>query len=514
MTPRGHAFVSYVHEDASQVDALVAFLEASGIQVWRDSAQLWPGDDWKIEIRRAIERGSLAFVACLSTSAAARETTYQNEELVLAAEQFRLRRPGRPWLFPVRLDECDVPLFDLGAGKTLESLQIADLFGAGRETALARLASSILRILRDRAAGEPDGSDDQRARDETLESGDGSPSASVSAIDASSAAYVKRLLRDPTRDIELDDYVTELADSAATALRDEAEFPTSAAAMQDVVAAGREIARRVERYWEITRPVAEVLAIGCAWGTTIEQDALWARTMRTIAGGIGVDSGMTALIELRRYPTIMGLYAGALGAVARERFSALRAITTDAKLRKDGRAVPVIGVSHVWLPFGTFPFGAQVVARITAGEALSDEEIRAIAANRSRRTIPTPVSDQLRVLLRPTLRSVIRDDTDYDDTFDATELMLALIATDAEIQGSAEGLWLPGPWFGAFMRREQYMQIEHRSPNRLRAELGAESASWKPLLGGLFGGSEARAIAAFDKFLPEYKEAAARATWE
>jgi hypothetical protein len=145
--PGGHAFISYVREDGARVDALESFLDAAGIRVWRDKNELWPGDDWKIEIRRAIQNGTLAFVACFSENSAAREKSYQNEELVLAAEEYRLRPPGRPWLFPVRFADAAVPEFDLGTGRTLDSLQRSDLFGDIREPELARLAASIRRVL-------------------------------------------------------------------------------------------------------------------------------------------------------------------------------------------------------------------------------------------------------------------------------------------------------------------------------------------------------------------------------
>ena len=112
----GHAFISYVREDAHAVDQLQQALEAAGIPVWRDIDSLWPGQDWKAEISKAIDRGALAFIACFSHNSLARERSYQYAELVLAVDQLRERRPGVSWLFPVRLDDCDPPYFDLGAG--------------------------------------------------------------------------------------------------------------------------------------------------------------------------------------------------------------------------------------------------------------------------------------------------------------------------------------------------------------------------------------------------------------
>lgn len=55
------------------------------------------------------------------------------KELSLAIDQLRLRRPDDPWLIPVRFDDCNIPDLELGVGRTLASIQRADLFGASRD---------------------------------------------------------------------------------------------------------------------------------------------------------------------------------------------------------------------------------------------------------------------------------------------------------------------------------------------------------------------------------------------
>ena len=150
-TTTGHAFISYVREDDDGADLVERILRAAKVPVWRDTSDLWPGEDWRLKIREAITRSALAFVACFSDRSVARTTSYQNEELLLAIDQFRLRSPVRPWLIPVRLSDCELPPFDLGAGRTLDSLQRVDLFGSNREAGAASLAAGVLRIL---AAGE------------------------------------------------------------------------------------------------------------------------------------------------------------------------------------------------------------------------------------------------------------------------------------------------------------------------------------------------------------------------
>lgn len=143
----GHVFISYVREDSEQVDALQRVLDDIEIPVWRDTASLWPGDSWRDVIRRAITDDALVFVACFSRNGLARDKSYQNEELSLAVEQLRLRRPDVPWLIPVRFDDCPIPDWDIGGGRTLRSIQRADLFGDEYGIGVARLVTAILTIL-------------------------------------------------------------------------------------------------------------------------------------------------------------------------------------------------------------------------------------------------------------------------------------------------------------------------------------------------------------------------------
>jgi hypothetical protein len=143
----GHVFISYVHEDSTEVDRLQRMLEATGIRVWRDKNDLWAGENWQVKIRQAITKDALVFLACFSSRSLSRRVTYQNEELTLAIEQIRLRSPDDPWLIPVRFDECDVPDIDIGGGRTLRKIHIADVFADNFDEAAAKLAEAVWRIL-------------------------------------------------------------------------------------------------------------------------------------------------------------------------------------------------------------------------------------------------------------------------------------------------------------------------------------------------------------------------------
>jgi TIR domain len=142
----GHAFISYVREDADRVDKLQRILTRAGIPVWRDTVGLLPGQDWRAEIRRAITNNAFVFIACFSRNSIAREVSYQNKELILAVDHLLSRRPDAPWLIPVRFDDCDIPDLELGGSRTLRSIQCADLFGEGYVNAGKRLVEAVKQI--------------------------------------------------------------------------------------------------------------------------------------------------------------------------------------------------------------------------------------------------------------------------------------------------------------------------------------------------------------------------------
>lgn len=152
---RGHAFISYAREDSDEADRLHRALEDAGIRVWRDTANLWPGEDWRAKIRKAITQDALAFIACFSSRSGARQLGHQSEELLLAIERMRSRRPDQPWLIPVRFDDCEIPDLELDPDRSLASLQRADLFGANRDMGTQRLVAAVQQILRQPALSVP-----------------------------------------------------------------------------------------------------------------------------------------------------------------------------------------------------------------------------------------------------------------------------------------------------------------------------------------------------------------------
>lgn len=120
-------FISYVQENAELVDRLQRELENRGVDVWRDAKNLFPGDWWKDEIRKAIRQGD-HFIACFSKEFVDKQKSFMYEELMQAVEETRQRPPSSRWLIPVFLSECTVPEIHIGGGQSLASVQHVKLF--------------------------------------------------------------------------------------------------------------------------------------------------------------------------------------------------------------------------------------------------------------------------------------------------------------------------------------------------------------------------------------------------
>jgi hypothetical protein len=137
-----HVFVSYVREDAREVDRLVRQLSAADIDVWRDRESIRPGDRWKDVIRTAIQTGAF-FIACFSQSYFNRDRTYMNEELMLAIDELRLRPRERAWFLPLLMDACEVPGLPIVSNETLRDIHAIQFDEDGVKQLIAVIATRV-----------------------------------------------------------------------------------------------------------------------------------------------------------------------------------------------------------------------------------------------------------------------------------------------------------------------------------------------------------------------------------
>ncbi len=100
-------FLAHATEDKARVRKLHAKLLAAGFDAWLDEIDLLPGQNWQLEIPKAI-RESKMFIACLSKRSVLKQG-YVQKEFRLALSSYAERPPGTTYLIPLRLDECTVP---------------------------------------------------------------------------------------------------------------------------------------------------------------------------------------------------------------------------------------------------------------------------------------------------------------------------------------------------------------------------------------------------------------------
>src|SRR6266508_5328028 len=100
-------FISYAREDQSVALEIYDLLKSNGCSPWIDFHNLKPGQDWKLEIDKAIQSSNY-FVACLSSNSVSKRG-YVQKELKSALSVLDLIPEGTIYLLPVRLDECAIP---------------------------------------------------------------------------------------------------------------------------------------------------------------------------------------------------------------------------------------------------------------------------------------------------------------------------------------------------------------------------------------------------------------------
>lgn len=137
-------FLCHASQDKPAVrDLYRRLLDTGWIDPWLDEEKLLPGQDWNLEIEKAVE-SSEAVIVCVSSTSVAKEGYVQKElrrVLDLALEKLE----GAVFVIPVRLDECGIP-------RQVRDLQCLDYFPASRrEAAFEKLARSL--SLRKEALG-------------------------------------------------------------------------------------------------------------------------------------------------------------------------------------------------------------------------------------------------------------------------------------------------------------------------------------------------------------------------
>ena len=145
-------FLCHASGDKPAVRDLYRRLAAEGVDAWLDQEKLLPGQNWRLEIPRAVREADVV-VICLSNKSITKEG-YVQREIKFALDVAGEKPEGTIFLIPARLEDCVVP-------EPLDGWQWVDLF---EEHGFLRLLRSLkLRAARIGAVIEPpaDENDDQ-----------------------------------------------------------------------------------------------------------------------------------------------------------------------------------------------------------------------------------------------------------------------------------------------------------------------------------------------------------------
>ncbi|MFZ5858152.1 MAG: toll/interleukin-1 receptor domain-containing protein [Chloroflexota bacterium] len=100
-------FLCHSKVDKQKVHDLYDRLIADGFDIWFDEEKLVPGQDWGLEIRRAISETDVV-IACLS-SQSVNKAGYAQKEIVLALDVADEQPEGAIFIIPTRFDNCEMP---------------------------------------------------------------------------------------------------------------------------------------------------------------------------------------------------------------------------------------------------------------------------------------------------------------------------------------------------------------------------------------------------------------------
>jgi len=128
-------FLCHSSNDKPTVRELYRQLSAEGwLDVWLDEEKLYPGQDWNLEIEKAVEAAD-AILVCLSNNSITKEG-YVQRELRIVLDYADYKPEGTLYLIPIRLEDCEPP-------RRLRPWQYADYFEEDLERAYQRLLVSL-----------------------------------------------------------------------------------------------------------------------------------------------------------------------------------------------------------------------------------------------------------------------------------------------------------------------------------------------------------------------------------
>ena len=264
---------------------------------------------------------------------------------------------------------------------------------------------------------------------------------------ALAVATAKRWLAEPDKNrIRLHDMVMDEVERVCAACAPE-HFP-----VQGIVPSAEEFLKRLKRYETATETLCALTTTFVQWGDDSHR-TLWTKVVEHLDSQAVVQSSYSAWKDLQRYPTLLVLYSGGVGAVAAGRYDWMKALLADPIRRENEKAHPV---------------GRRLDATSHLGKYLAD-------ATGNKGSL-TPGSDRLYVYLKSLFQTSKAFSGRFQESFDRFEFLFLLwrALTDASV------------FYGCFAWRQDY-----DLPIEIAEEAWRADTEWPPLKQGFFHESAA-----------------------
>ena len=167
-------------------------------------------------------------------------------------------------------------------------------------------------------------------------------------------------------------------------------------------------AERMELYERAMSTLMALLANGAYFSDRVEHDRLWVRCTELLATRPQEQAGLTVLADMQQYPTLLALYAVALGALAADRVDSIARVLTGITVQEGSEPMPV----------------AVAAASL---RVLDHDAVKRSLDGFERRK--TPVSDHLCDLMGPVISSIVADQQRLEDLFDEVEYLVGIAYT-------------------------------------------------------------------------------------
>lgn len=265
-------------------------------------------------------------------------------------------------------------------------------------------------------------------------------------------AATKRYLADPSRRIRLHDLVAREVEPIAQMIAEVSDRSPNGEG---------EYAYRAERFEAGAATLGAIAATTCYWGDG-EQVGFVVEAVRQL-GDRPVEGGRTDLLELKRYPAAIVLYAAGVGAVAAQRYDSLaRLVRAPIGVGNDS-SVGVIALA--------------IEGVLDRGE-LMDMQNR---GRDDRQNFKTPAHDRVRDVIRDITTDTIPDEDRFDRAFDELEGLMGLVSGEV-LEARGRGLRFIGG-------RHVWRRSAHWDKGLMQEfeqALDRDGPAWLPVAQGLF----------------------------